>query len=284
MPLLLLTTRKAYLGLIVLLLGSSFAACLLLSNQGAQAVHLSDYHIYRCETGAAQFDRTFSILTVTSVFAREVADRLCDSEIMARHYGAVSISWEPRGLLAAEQILSEEYDLIWSREHNMRGLVPEFADYYDTLLRYDHYRVYWIGRGQKPELNPAYFQSRKVGLLNDKLSHTHYLLPLASLKKIGVSLSAENIIYFDDVLGLYNAFKQGEIDLISGGHWLQEDLDLPLHYALITDDAIAATLFIRRVHSSPINCEVVRALEVWEPILATTHLYHAGEGNCDRRG
>lgn len=281
---LLLTTRKVHLGLLAMLAASSVAASFLLSLQSVQPLPLGDYHVYRCETGAGQSGRGFRILTVTSALARTIADGLCASSAMARQFSAVAITWGPRDQLSAEQILGEEYDLIWSREHRMHGLVPEFGDYYDTLLHYDHYRVYWFSRAEPPRLDKSYLLSRKIGLLEDKLSHTHYLLPLASLKTLGIGPASENLVYFEDAARLYAAFSSGEIDLISGGLWLARELPAPLYHALISGDATAATLFIRRVHGREVRCAAAASMTVWAPVLDTTRLHFVDEDGCDGRG
>lgn len=276
-----LSSRRAYCAGVFLLIGAATALCLALSRQGSAAVALTNYHIYQCEIDGARADATFRFLTVSSAYAREMADSLCRSAAMARHYGKVRISWKPRQLLTAEQVLNEDYDLIWSRLHNMRGLVPDFANYYETLLRLDHYKVYWFSRSQKPELTAQFFHGKKIGLLNDKLSHTHYLLPLASLKEAGIDFSGERLVYFDDAMNMYRAFARGDLDLISAGLWLEQDLDMPLYRTLIADNATAATLFVRKRHDPEIDCAIATALRVFDTTLAHTQMHFTGVHHCD---
>lgn len=259
-----LTNRKVYLSALGLLVATGVTLCLWLSGQKGLVPELGDYHLYRCETGGAASKSPvagdlFSILLVSSSHAREIADRLCNDPAMQRHYSGVEVSWKPRGHLSAEEILGEAYGLIWSRDHSMAGLVPEYGDYYEPLIRYDHYRVYWFSRGGAPELTAEYFHGKRIGLLNDKLSHTLYLLPLASLKGAGIEFSAENLIYFDDALSLYDAFARDELDLVSGGDYVQQDLDIPLSRTLISSDANAATLFVRRMRAEGVDCALVAA-------------------------
>ncbi|MCW8125719.1 hypothetical protein [Microbulbifer halophilus] len=275
-----LTSYKAYGAALALLLAGAAGFSLWLAKQEAPVPRLGDYHVYRCEAGATA-DGTFDILAVSSIYAREIADRLCRAPAMARHYGAVRISWKPRGQLGAEAILNEDYDLIWSREHTLRGLVPAFSDFYDTLLRYDHYRVYWFSRDERPELSREYFRGKKIGLLNDKLSHTLYLLPLESLKAAGVNLSGEELVYFDDAGSLYRAFSRGELDLVSGGLYLQKDLDIPLQRTLIADDATAATLFVRKARAPGIDCEIAAAFDAFTDTFIVAHRQFEGAERCE---
>ncbi|WOX04587.1 substrate-binding domain-containing protein [Microbulbifer pacificus] len=261
-----LANRNVHWTALGLLLAAGVALCLWISSQRVAAPELGDYHLYRCETraeagtGSADGD-VFSTLLVSSSHAREIADRLCAAPAIRRHYGAVQVSWKPRGRLGAEEILSETYDLIWSRGHTMAGLVPEYGDYYEPLMRYDHYRVYWFSRGGAPELTAEYFHGKRIGLLNDKLSHTLYLLPLASLKEAGIEFSAENLVYFDDAVSLYQAFARDELDLVSGGDYVQQDLDIPLSRTLISSEANAATLFVRRKRAVGIDCALAAAFD-----------------------
>ncbi|MCK7596242.1 hypothetical protein M0G74_03045 [Microbulbifer sp. CAU 1566] len=262
---LLFTDRKVHLAALALLFAAGVALCLWLSAHTGTVPETGYYHLYQCETRgpAKRADGEgklfFSVLLVSSSHAREIADNLCKNPAMGRHYAGVQVSWKPRSHLAAEDILSEAYDLIWSRTHSMAGLLPEYGDYYEPLLRYDHYRVYWFSRGAEPELTAEYFHGKRIGLLNDKLSHTLYLLPLASLKDAGIEFSAENLIYFDDAVSLYQAFARDELDLVSGGDYVQQDLDIPLSRTLISSDANAATLFVRRKRAPGIECALVAA-------------------------
>lgn len=256
-----LTNRKVHWTALGILLTSGVLLCLWISGQRAVVPALGDYHIYQCDTGGAETAPVYKLLLVSSVRARDIAERLCAAPSIQRSFSRVQVSWKPRAYLTAEQILGEDYDLIWSRAHSMAGLVPEYGDYYEPLLHYDHYRVYWYSRGGAPQLTADYFHGKRIGLLNDKLSHTLYLLPLASLKEAGVSFSEENLRYFDDAESLYQAFARDELDLVSGGDYVRADLDLPLARTLISGDVIAATLFVRKNRVAAADCAVAAAFD-----------------------
>jgi len=281
---LVLNSRTAYCAGALLAIALGAALLLGLARQHSDGLALGDYHVYQCAVDGARSDKTFTFLAVSSVYAQQIGDSLCRSPLMARHYGRVRISWKPRNLLTGEQVLNEDYDLIWSRTHNMRGLVPDFASYYDTLLRYDHYRVYWFSRVQRPQLTAAFFRGKKIGLLNDSLSHTHYLLPLASLKAAGIDFASEQLVYFDDAMNMYQAFARGDLDLISAGSWLQRDLDVPLYRTLIADNATAGAVFVRKRHPAEIDCAIIAALQAFSGSLADTRMHLIAEHHCDVPG
>lgn len=274
-----LTSHKAYWAMLAVVLTAGALLCLWLSRQEAVLPPLGDYHVYGCETGGSGND-SFTLLTVSSIFARDIADNLCRDPAMAQQYGSVRISWKPRQQLTAEEVLNEDYDLIWSREHSLRGLVPEFANYYESLLRYDQYKVYWFSRGGKPELSQSYFHGKRIGLLKDRLSHTFHLLPLASLKQLGVDISQQPLIYFDDAISLYRAFAAGELDLVSGGLFLEQDLDIPLQRTLMADNVVAATLFVRKARPRSIDCAIARAFDGATDGYFSAHRDFPGAANC----
>ncbi|MCQ3828479.1 hypothetical protein HXX02_03400 [Microbulbifer elongatus] len=285
MPPLIFLSQRVYLAGLCAILALGAAVSLWLSQQRAAAPVLRDYHVYQCATGSSAGEAhtsgsVFSLLTVSSIFAREIADNLCRSAAMARHYHRVQISWKPRSQLRAEEVLNEDYDLIWSRTHSLRGLVPEYATYYEPLLRYDQYKVYWFSRDQKPRLERDYFAGKKIGLLNDRLSHTFHLLPLASLKQVGVDISQQQLFYFDDAISLYRAFRQGELDLVSGGLFLEQDMDIPLQRTLLADNVTAATLFVRRARPAGIDCAIADAFDLASSGLFSAHRDFPGAHKC----
>lgn len=275
-----LASRKIYFTALGLLLAAGVALCIWSAGQRVTPPVLGDYHLYQCDTGGAAGSPVFKLQLVTSVRAREIAERLCAAPSVQRTYRGVQVSWKPRALLTAEEILSEEYDVIWSRSHSMAGLVPEYGDHYEPLLHYDHYRVYWYSRGGAPQPTADYFHGKRVGLLNDKLSHTLYLLPLASLKEAGVNFSEENLRYFDDAVSLYQAFARDELDLVSGGDYVRTDLDIPLSRTLISGDANAATLFVRKTRAGATDCAVAEAFDGLADAYLRGRRVFAGAEHC----
>ncbi|WGL16137.1 hypothetical protein PVT68_15355 [Microbulbifer bruguierae] len=276
---LIFSSRKAYWSTLGLLVAAGVALCLWNSGQRTVLPQLGDYHLYRCETGAAKAP-VFSLHLISFVLAQQMAERLCTTREIQQYYGAVQVSWKPRGFLNAEEILSENYDLIWSRASSMTGLLPEYTEFYEPLLRYDHYRVYWFSRGAVPELTAEYFHGKRIGLLKDKLSHTLYLLPLASLKAAGIEFATENLVYFDDAVKLYQAFARGELDLVSGGDYVEQELDIPLSRTLISDDVIAATLFVRKSRPRTADCAIARVFDEFTEDNQQWRRAFQGSGDC----
>ncbi|MDF1622153.1 hypothetical protein [Pseudohongiella nitratireducens] len=229
----------------------------------------ADYYRTSCQTGSQEQQARLTVLLVTAHQAGDIASRLCQSESISKAYGSVDVSWKPRTQLSSQELITEAYDVIWSREHVLIGLVPNIGQYYDPLLHFDHYSVYWLSLQNTPVLTAEYFQEKRIGLLADKNSHTHYLLPLESLHRSGIASDSLELVHFQDTNTLYQSFQNGEIDLITGGSGYTSPT--PVYSTLIDDDAIAASFFVRQALSNQtIRCELIHALSplksLWQGI------------------
>ncbi|GAB2696047.1 hypothetical protein [Aliiglaciecola aliphaticivorans] len=98
-------------------------------------------------------------------------------------------------------------------------------------------------------------------MINDKVSHTHYLLPLTALGQANVHLEQVDLRYYDNAYKLYEGFKTGEIDLISSGAWFEQEVDGPIYKSLITADANIGDVFVNRQISKPIQCEIFKGIQ-----------------------
>ena len=266
-----------YAACIGLLSGLTLGGTWLASHSWFETIRLSDYYHYQCDTVAvgepAQVNKPrFHFLAVSSLYADKIAEQLCHSAAIAARYSGVTVSWKPRWLLSPSEVLNEEYDLIWSRENALRGLVPNYRDYYSLLLNFDNYSVSWFSKGTTPELSQDYFNDKRVGILQDTLSQTHHLLPLVSLKNANIQLAEGQLVTFDDASSLYAAFARGQVDLISGGEWLRAEIDAPLNSLFISDKVSAASLFLRKRHAADIECALIKAVTIYQKTLFSTHL------------
>lgn len=262
----------AVTGLVVVLSGW-------LARQQVDVSTLGDVYHFRCQTGSHQ-SGTLSVRLVTPAGAIQVGERLCADATVARHAGSVSVSWQPRDELAAEHILDEHHDVIWSREHTLRSLVPEAGRYYEKLLSYEDYHIYWLHREATPE--PHALRGQRIGLLADQNSHTHYLIPLLALKQAGIAPGSVTIAYYEDLSSLYSGFQNGEIDLISGSLGLARRLDMRHgDHSLIEDGATAAAFFIRRQREDPaLRCAITSALRYYDDVFAQMTPVVTGPRSC----
>lgn len=224
----------------------------LLSRVAVSPVQLSDYNSYRCEvvsqaTGKAidqkidssgsNQDNEFHILTLTPISARRIADGLC---ARSERFGinAVRISWHARGHLTARDIVVGKYDLFWNRLHLVEGMVPTHQDYYAKVFDTPTYPLYWVAVDKKPVANEHYFNSHRVGLLDDPHSQTMFLQPHDWLQKHGIKLLPENSRFYSDIASLEEAFLSREIDVMSMSDTMIDLLGIKKAHRLLINDAV----------------------------------------------
>ena len=224
---------------------------------------------YQCSVpgSAALPEREFRVLTSTNILARDLADILCHDRAMAGHYSKVTVSWQPRGTLHTEDLVQQQYHLIWRRERELRGLLGSLDDYYAVLQPLPTYAVHWISRNDKPVLSAEYFASRRVGLLRDTMSQSSYQLPAAQLQQAGITLAPDQVHYYEDRRALYLALSRGEVDLISGVVTQQEGGVPPSRRLLIADAVPTGQWYVsRQVPLPAVRCTLLMALQVQAPL------------------
>lgn len=257
----------------------TLAASVAMSTQLYQPLELGHYYEHKCGTGNSGTDQVLTLLLVTPTSAEAIASHLCNSNSVKQTFSTVKISWKPRTQLVASDLLNEKYDVIWNRQHYLSGLLPDFDSYYDTLLHYDNYAVYWLSLQSEPVSSHEYFQGKRIGLLNDSSSHTHYLLPLTSLREAGVGQDEYQAVVFDNAGSLYDSFYRGEIDLMTGG--VTSLASSQVHRTLLDSSVTAATFFIRnRLQDNALRCDIVRAMELLMPLWDGIDTHQASPGAC----
>lgn len=266
--------------IVVLATFTAFFAISIVTNMVSHATLAeADYYRTTCQTGSSGNSSQLSVLLVTAHQASDIASRLCQSDPISQAYGKVEVSWKPRTQLSSQELITETYDVIWSREHVLIGLVPDFRDYYDPLLHFDHYSVYWLSLQSTPVLTAEYFQEKRIGVLADKNSHTHYLIPLQSLQRAGIDTHSLELIHYQDTSTLYQNFQSGDIDLITGG--ASYTSPSPVYSTLIEDDAIAASFYVRQALDDPaIRCELVQAISPLKALWQSNELHQSVAQAC----
>lgn len=267
----------------------TICAVLLLSTLSQQqvALELGNYYQYRCKTGNEAATRNeLRILSVLPTWSADMAEQLCQADSIRNAYAGVTVSWKPRTLLSTADLVNERYDVIWNRHHFLTGLMPDFDNFYDTLLHYDNYSVFWFSQLSAPQMTAEYFRGKRIGLMNDDSSHTHNLLPLTSLKSIPGLGEEYTPVYFDDAGSLYDSFYRGQIDLITGGLTFAGEGEV--FRTVLDNSATAATFFVRRQLDDPRQrCDIIAALKLltvlWQGIEThqSTHQHvgtHQGSG------
>lgn len=252
-----MTQRKRWLYTILALLAvQSLAIALswpsLTKPQLSQTV---TYANYSCETATvADESRPLTLLLLAPLGAKDIANTLCENPLIQQHYTQVQVHWMDRNHLQASHLLDERFDILWSRSHVLSGILPNYTDYYAEAATFDQYAVYWYSRQPIQSVNADWLNQQRIGLLNDGLSQTHYILPLQAMRAMGLSSRRQNVTLYDQAESLYSDFFSGKINVITAGDWLEAmQPTVRLHKALITEEAVAATIFVNRSRIELLN-------------------------------
>lgn len=246
---------------------------------------LAHFAQYQCQTNASSAAKSkLSILTFTNYFAQEWADDLCRNSLLSEHFSQVLVSWQPRGELTAQDLIEQKFDLLWSRDYVLAGLLPDYADFYRVHSQPPAYSIYWLSQHDKPILSQAYFANKQVGLLRDQHSKSGYQLPLAQLKQAGIELSAEQLIYFEDRRRLQQAFLQQDIDLMPGMRWQNEGQSVTKnHRLLIAANQTSGAWYIRNNMTSDVSCEIEQSMQILTPLYQKINPNTVWKPTCQRQ-
>lgn len=257
-----------------------------LSKTQINAVELSDYRSYQCTTGNAQAQGSFRVLTLFFSYATELADALCNNDVIQQTFSSVEIRWRPRAYLGARHILDEDFDIFWNRYHVVNGLVPAFSNFYTTLLDTPTYKLFWLSKDSPPNINTDYLKDKTIGFSHDPQSQTHYLQPMSALRQAGITLSAKQQKFYTDPSALYNAFYNNEVDIISAPLSLIQSKDRAKIYSTLIDSEVSSgAWFIKNKllklnNIEQIKCAIVNSLSVYEPLLSSGRSPSSEESAC----
>lgn len=188
--------------------------------------------------------------------AHKITGSLCNSPVIQQHYGSVRLSWQPRETVTAVNILNQDFEVIMGREHSLKGLVPHFSLLYSPIISFDGFSVFWFSH---QAIDFSTLTNQRIGLVEDNLSHTHYLLPLQDLKARSSNIDDLDIHYYADNYSLYEAFDNREVDMISTIAVFRNGREDGLHSVKITDRN-SATLFVTNDLPDKVRCELADAL------------------------
>jgi hypothetical protein len=256
----------AMLCLALLLSGAGLA--LVLSLSFASVVDWGHLNHYQCATSTKSSQLpVFRILIPTNAQAVTIAQSLCRAPALARHFSHVDISWQARDQLKARDLLEGRFNLIWQRSSILVGLYPGYGDSYKRFELLPSYDIYWLSQRDKPQLSAEYFAGKTLGFLNDDQSWSSLQLPLAQLEQHGIHLAPEQRRFYPDRISLYQAFMQGEVDLISGLRWIGEREIPSEHRQLIAANLSIGDWYLKHdAAAADYGCELHQGLAVLTPI------------------
>lgn len=251
--------RPVYYAILLISLLTIVAADLLLSHHSSAPLPLADISNFTCETSANNKAK-LNIQLPMPADLKQLSHQFCESTILAKYYGQIRLSWKPREKISAADILSEDHEMIMGRKHSLQGILPDFDQRFSALTTTVEFPVYWFSFTPIDNLNTSTLTHIKIGLVDDKLSHTHYLIPLRFLASHSDDVGALNIQYFKNTYAMYEAFKKQEVDLISTGDWFEETLPKPFYKQYIANADVAG-LFVSRNVPADAKCELFNLMQ-----------------------
>ncbi|NVK54827.1 MAG: hypothetical protein HWE26_04380 [Alteromonadaceae bacterium] len=248
-------SRYRFLFITSLLIFVGLSVNLYLTRHVASSVVLGSLNQLNCATGSSN-KSLLHIRLYMPAKVQQVSRRLCASPVIAEYYSSVTVSWLPRESMSTVSLLNQDFDVLMGRAHSLNGLLPDFDNLYAPLINIDGFSVSWFSRYP---INFAELNARRIGLVNDSLSHTHYLLPLQSLKSHQIAIDTLNITYYSDIYSLYNAFEQGDIDMLSTiDQFANRHPDA--RYTSVISSNNSTSFFFARHLPHPVTCEIADAL------------------------
>lgn len=245
-----------YVLIILLAVVGILGGDLMLTQHRVASLDIGPLNQQTCSTHSG-LAKQLSIQVYAPVAIHSITNNLCNSRLIQQHYGSVTLSWQARETLTAINLLNQDFDVVMGREHSLNGLVPEFSRLYAPLVNFAGFSVYWFSH---QPLDFTHLESYQIGLVEDTLSHTHYLLPLQDLKARHINIEDLNIRYFSDNYSLYKAFDNRQVDMISTIQQFRVGREDGLQSQLISDGN-SATVFASRTLPEPVQCEVTKALK-----------------------
>lgn len=275
MSLAVIRTPAVNLALLMFAFALYLAMSLLLSVHKLTPPDINNLYTYRCQLQAPTADHTLRIRNVVSNLSIDLARQLCHSDIMAKQgYQYIEISWPPAGQITAKSLLAQEYDFLLNRHHNLKGLLNDIDELYQEIIEYPLQPIFWWSKSAPPQLTPAFFQHKRIGVTSNTESHPYYLIPLKSLADAGIQLSDEQLVILPTPDTLLQAFAEGHVDMIMASAQLPSQLqahqhDYPLYHSQQAWEVASSSWFAsKKISDTPeILCEFVRANTVYAEVI-----------------
>lgn len=253
-----------------------------ISQQQSLTVELPELHSYSCHVKQALGDDTFQIYTPTNWQATQLADELCSHTLSNTAYKNVSISWQPRDSLTPQDLIFNKFDLIWHRKTALRGLFPNWEEYYQDVLSLPNYSVHLYARSTLTDFSPGIFANKRIGLIDDKSSYSGYLILMETLMKQGVSLDDQQVVQYTNRQQMINDFLNQKIDFIPASEFHPELSHWPKNQTIpLATDVSMGQWFMPKNIDRQVNCKVKRALTLYQAKLYVISQSSAPSITCE---
>ncbi|MBU2870957.1 hypothetical protein [Colwellia sp. E2M01] len=271
-----------------LVVGIAYLLCVLLLSlifwQKPVSPTLSEITFYQCDVeNSLVSHKTLNVLLPIADHANNFAEMLCDNKLVSKYYSKVKVTWGGRSELTADELLKEQYQLLWARAESLQGMVLHLDDIYQEVLPSQAVNMFWLSNVDTAQLTPAFLANRVIGLVKDQKSFSSYLVPIASLKQQGFNLSNLSINYYDTYKSLYDAFKRKEVDLIPSGNWFSSFVDLDSYHKIAIGHQLeTGELYMAKsIYSLELSCELVLVFSQYNPLFSESEIEFKTSQHCE---
>ncbi len=214
-----------------------------------------------CQVDASVGDKTFRIYTPSDWQAEAMAAFFCESVLSGSDFARVELSWKPREHFTSDDLISQRFDLLFSRPRVLNGLAPDTQSLYEETLVLPAYTIYLYGHIPIYQLSSATLYKRSIGLLDDKRSQSGFLVPEIELKKHGVVLNNSETKLFNHRADLVEAFVEKQVDFIPAIGIEPELTDWPTEqrFELKTIPS-AGSWYLSKALNQTLRCEASQSL------------------------
>lgn len=198
------------------------------------------------QNNRASSDRMrLDILIPAHTMALPLLSKLCEDPLLASRFSDVAVHWLPRQHVTPQTIYSQKFDVMWARDYQLAGLSPDYAKYYDKLLKMPDYDVLWFAN---QVIDDKFLKTHQIGLLNDTFSRSGYQLPVQYLKQISVDVTSAQVTLYQTRKEILDAFTNGEVDVIAGTNY--SALNQPeqkVHKEVIANGVSSGSWYVSRL-------------------------------------
>lgn len=244
---------------------------MVLNRQQAWQYSAPQLNVFQCVVPGGVAGKRLDVLTLMPTGAIPLAKTLCADKVVSNNYGAVRVEWRPRANITAKEILEGRYAFMWNRQRVLAGLVPEVHTHYQALSTTPDYSAFWITPRANLDFSQATLNTLSIGLLDNQMSQSGYLLPVHYLDERGIDVSALDIRYYNNYLALEAAFANQEIDMIASfladPQRLSKLRQQPLYRYPIVENIPTGSWFIQQslMQNVDLRCQLLQATAVLRP-------------------
>lgn len=263
--------RYLVLGKVLILTAVVVSLGAWVTNHQVRPYQLPSLASYQCPVIDSKGEAgVFHAYIPTNWRVEDYGRRLCGQVLRKSGFSHARISWVPREQVSPKNIVEKEYNLMWIRHDNLKGLMQDYESFYDVLLAMPSYKVRWISNVESPTLTQGFFNGKRIGFLGDSQSQSGYQQPIRQLHENNIQIADDQVVFYSTRQALVSDFLDQKIDLISAigigdfssiNNWPDEKA------ILITDQADIGNWYIDNSITGPLRCQLLQSLSLYTAMI-----------------